>query len=143
MKKKDFTLEFWQYVIDSSSLINIERNVGITVLERRKGAILLPEQVANEVAFDPKVPKTDPVRKFVESNPQVVTRFQDNEEEEYLRIVSQPGIGPGESSAMAIALKRKLPLIIDEKETRARGKAANHGITTLSGKEFLEGSYGS
>ena len=141
MKKKDFTPELWQHIMDSSSLINIERNVGTRALEKRKGAILIPEQVANEVAFDPRVTKTDPLRRFVIKNPQVVIQFQDDEGEEYLRIVRQPGIGPGEASAMAVALKRKLPLVIDERETKARGKANNHGIATLSWQDFLEGRY--
>jgi predicted nucleic acid-binding protein len=141
MKKKSFTLEFWQCVMDSSSLINIEHKAGIKALEKRKGGILIPEQVAYEVAFDPRVSRTDPLRKFVERYPELVTSFQGEEEEEYLRIASQPGIGPGEASAMAIALKRKLPLVIDEKETKARGKAKNHGIRTLSGQDFINGRY--
>lgn len=141
MKKRDFAAELWQYVMDSSSLINIERNAGIRALERRKGAILIPEEVANEVAFDPRVLKGDRLRQFVIKNPQLIMQFQGDEGEEYLRIVSQPGIGSGEASAMAIASKRNLPLVIDEKNTKARGKADNHGIRTLSGRDFLAGEY--
>lgn len=139
MKKKDFIPEFWKYIIDASSLINIERNEGINELEKRKGGIILPEQVAYEVAYDPRVSKSDPLRKFVLENPEVIIKFQDDEEEEYLRIARQSDIGPGEASAMAMALKRHFPLVIDERETKARGKANNHGITTLSSKDFLEG----
>ena len=141
MKKKDFTHELWKYIMDASSLINIEHNTGINELEKRKGAILMPEQVAKEVAFNPKIKKTDPLRKFVIRNPQVITKFQNDEEVEYLRIMSQPGIGTGEASAIAVALNRNLPLVIDEKETKAKGKANNHGISTLSWQDFLKGRY--
>lgn len=139
MKKKAFALKFWRYIMDSSSLINIQRNVGIRALKKRMGAILIAPQVAYEVAFDPRVRKTDPLRQFVIENPQVVTQFQHDEEEEYLSFASQPGIGPGEASAMAIALKRNIPLVIDERDTKAKGKANNHGIKTLNWKEFLKG----
>jgi len=141
MRKKAFTSELWQCVMDSSSLINIQHNTGIRALEKRKGQILIPGQVAWEVAFDPRIYKNDPLRKFILNNPEVVTNLKDEEEEEYLRIASQQGIDSGEASAMAIALKRNLPLVIDEKETKARGKAKNHGITTLNGKDFLNGKF--
>lgn len=140
MKKKAFAQGFWQYIVDSSSLINIEKNESVRALELRKGAILISERVAYEVADDPKILKTDPLRKFVSGNPQVITQFQDNEEEEYLRILRQQGIDPGEASVMAIALKRRLPLVIDERDTKATGKANNHGIKTLSWQKFLRES---
>jgi predicted nucleic acid-binding protein len=139
MKKKAITLELWQYVMDSSALINIQRNRSIKALEKRKGQILIPEQVAWEVAYDPRVHKNDPLKKFVLDNPDAVITFKGEEGQEYLRFASQLGIGPGEAAAMAVAFKRNIPLVIDEKETKARGKANNHGITTLSGREFLNG----
>jgi predicted nucleic acid-binding protein len=138
MKKKAFTPEFWRYVIDSSSLINIEQKTGVRSLEQRKGAILLSEKVAYEVAHHPKIKKTDLLRQFVLRNPQVVTQFQDDEGKEYLKILQQQGVDPGEASAMAIALKRNLTLIIDERNTKATGKANNHGIKTLGWQEFLK-----
>jgi predicted nucleic acid-binding protein len=137
VKKKAFSREFWQYLIDSSSLINIEQNEGVKTLEQRRGSILISERVAYEVADDPRIRKTDPLRKFILRNPQVITQFQDNEEEEYLWILRQPGIDPGEASVMAIALKRGLPLVIDERHTKATGKANNHGIKTSSWQKFL------
>jgi predicted nucleic acid-binding protein len=140
MKKGRFARELWQYVVDSSSLINIEKTKGAAALKRRKGAILLSERVAFEVAHHPKVLKTDPLRQFVMENPQIVTPFQDNEEEEYLRILLQPGIDQGEASAIAIASKRNLPLVIDERDTKATGKAKNHGVNTLSWRKFVETS---
>jgi hypothetical protein len=39
---------------------------------------------------------------------------------------------------MAIALKRNLTLVIDERNTKATGKANNHGIKTLGWQEFLK-----
>jgi len=139
VKKKAFTREFWQYVVDSSSLINIEQNEGVKTLEQRKGAILISERIAYEVAYHPRVRKTDPLRLFVLENPQMITRFRDNEGEEYLRILKQQGIDAGEASAMAIARKRRLTLVIDERNTKATGKANNHGIKTLGWQKFLRG----
>lgn len=140
MRKKGFARELWEYVVDSTSLINIERNMGIKALRERKGAILISKRVEYEVAHDPKIPKTDSLRQFVLANPQIVTEFQNNEEEEYLRILRQFGIHEGEASVIAIASKRKRPLVIDERETKATGKARNHGVRTLSWQEFLEKS---
>lgn len=136
--KKGVAREFWQYVMDACSLINIQRNKGIKMLADRRGAILISEKVAYEVAEHPKIPKTDPLRQFVERNRQIVTPFQDNEEEQYLLIMQQPGIDEGEASVIAIASKRRLPLVIDERDTKATGKAQNHGVSTLSWQKFLE-----
>jgi len=138
MKKKGFARGFWQYVIDSCSLINIEHNRGVRTLEKRIGAILISEKVAYEVSGDPKVLKTDPLRQFVVASPQIVTQFQNNEEDEYLLVVRQPGIDEGEASVIAIAAKRHLRLVIDERDTKATGKAKNHGVNTLSWQEFLK-----
>jgi len=137
VKKKSFVREFWQYVVDSSSLINIEQNAGVKTLEQRKGAILISEKIAYEVAYHPRILKADPLRQFVLKNAQVITQFQDNEGEEYLRILKQQGIDAGEASAMAIALRRGLTLVIDERNTKATCKANNHGIKTFSWQKFL------
>ena len=138
MKKKGFAREFWQYVMDSSSLINIEQNRGVRTLEQRRGAIIISERVAYEVAENPKILKTDPLRQFVMANPQIVTKFQNDEGEEYLIVLRQPGIDEGEASVIAIASKRQLPLVIDERDTKATGKAKNHNVNTLSWQEFLK-----
>ena len=129
--------ELFQYVFDSSALINIKRNKRMEFLRKHKGGILIPEKVAQEINH-PMVSLDDPLRKFISKYPHVVTPFQNNEEDEYLRIRSQPGIHDGEASAMAVALKRKHPLVIDEKDTKATGKAKNHGINTLNWQEFLK-----
>ncbi len=140
MKKKSFARELWQYMIDSSSLINIEQKRGVRDLKQRRGSILISEKVAYEVAWDPKILKTDPLRQFVVESPQIITQFQDNEEYEYLLVLQQPGIDEGEASVIAIASKRHLPLVIDERDTKATGKAKNHGVETLSWQKFLSGN---
>lgn len=139
MRKKDFSLELWRYIMDSSALINIQRNAGIIILKKRIGAILMPEKVAYEVAYHPMITKTDPLRQFVLENPQLITQFQNNEEDEFLQIRSQPEIDDGEAAAMAIALKRELRLVIDERNTKATGKAKNHGIKVFSSEDFIKG----
>ncbi len=138
MKARGLAREFWQYVIDSSALINIEQNRGMKALLQRIGALLISDRVAFEVAYHPDVRKTDPLRQFVIDYPQIVTQFQNDEEEEYLRILLQPGIDEGEASVIAIAFKRSLPLVIDERDTKATGKAKNHGVDTLSWQRFLQ-----
>jgi len=138
VRKKGFARQLWQYVIDSSSLINIEQNRGVGDLKRRRAAILISERVEYEVARDPKILKAGRLRQFVLDNPQMVTPFQIGEEMEYLRILRQPGIDPGEASVIAIASKRQLPLVIDERDTKASGKARNHGVNTLRWQKFLE-----
>ena len=140
MKKMGVAREFWQYVIDSSALINIEQNIGVRALQQRRGALLISGRVAFEVAYHPEVRKTDPLRQFVVENSQIVTQFRNDEEEEYLRILLQPGIDEGEASVIAIASKRHLPLVIDERDTKATGKAKNHGVNTLSWQKFLKTS---
>ncbi|MEK6689694.1 MAG: hypothetical protein AABY78_00150 [Nitrospirota bacterium] len=90
----------------------------------------MPEKVAEEV----NQPNT-PLSRFIDSYPQVITQFHDNEEEEYLRVRSQVGIDDGEAAAIAIAFKRKLPLVIEDKKGKA--KAENHGIQTFDWKYFL------
>jgi len=139
MKKKGSAREFWLYVIDSSSLINIEHNRGIRTVEQRRGALVISERIAFEVAYHPNIKRTDPLRQFVVENPEIVTKFQNDEEEECLRILQQAGIDYGEASVIAIASKRHLPLVIDERDTKATGKAKNHGVNTLSWQQFLKG----
>ena len=134
MGKKAVQPELIQYVFDASSLINIERSRSMGVLRSVKGAILIPEEVAGEV----NVPGS-PLRRFIVAYPDVVTPFVSvGERHEYLGFCSQLRvIHKGEASAMAIALSRNKILVIDEKETRATGKAREHGINVLSSQEFV------
>jgi predicted nucleic acid-binding protein len=113
--------ELFQYVFDSSALINIKRNKKMGFLRKHKGGILIPEKVAQEINH-PMVSLDDPLRKFISKYSHVVTPFQNNEEDEYLRIRSQPGIHDGEASAMAVALKRKHPLLLMKRIQRLPGR---------------------
>ena len=139
MKKRHVESELWLHVMDASSLINIERTEGIRALNKRKGAMLVPELVAYEVAGDPRVSPSDPLRKWINENSQVVVDLVANEERFFYEIRKQQGIHDGEAAAMAVCLGRKLPLVIDESQVRATGKAKNHGIRTMSSKDFLKG----
>jgi len=122
-----------KHVFDSSSLINIERNRKMTILRSRRQEVLIPEKVEREV----NQPNT-PLHRFITRfRQQVITPFQNNEEDEYLRVRSQRGIHDADAAAIAMALKRRLPLIIDDK--KAREKADDHGIETLSWKDFIQG----
>jgi len=122
--------ELFQFVFDASSLINIERNRKIGKLRRAKGAVLIPEKVAKEVNMP-----NSPLHRFINRYPQVVTPFQANEEEVYLKVRSQIGIDDGEAAAIAVALKRSLPLVIDD--MKGKNKSENHGIKTLGWQDFI------
>ena len=132
-----FQRELFQYVFDACSLINIERDKKTSLLRQRKGSILIPEKVAFEVAFDPRIRSDTPLRHLLLRHPQMVTKFKNSEEVEYLRIRRQPGIGDGEAAAIAVAVKRQLPLVIDD--IKGRQKAENHGVKTLSWRDFIGG----
>jgi predicted nucleic acid-binding protein len=123
----------FQYLFDSSSLINIERNKKMTVLRKRKGEVLIPQKVADEV----KQPNT-PLARFVSSFPDVVVQLKGDEDRQYLRVRSQVGIDDGEAAAIAVAMNRHLPLVIDDKKGSA--KAANHGIQTYTWDDFVKGN---
>jgi predicted nucleic acid-binding protein len=125
-----FQKSLFQYLFDSSSLINIERSKKMTVLRKRRGEVLIPEKVAAEV----NQPNT-PLHRFISKFYQVVIQFQNNEEQEYLRVRSQIGIDDGEAAAIAMAIKRQLPLVIDDK--KGREKAENHGVRILSWQDFI------
>jgi len=126
------TKPLFQYVFDSSSLINIEKGGFMEHLRRRYYEVVLPEKVAEEV----KTPGY-PLENFLESHPSVIVLFTPSEEERYLEIRRQAGIHDGEAAAMTIALSRRLPLVIDESAKRAKGKAKNHDIPCLTSQEFL------
>lgn len=127
-----FQRSLFQYLFDSSSLINIERNKKMTILRKRRGEVLIPEKVAQEV----NQPNT-PLHRFISKFHQVVTQFQKNEEDEYLRVRSQIGIDDGEAAAIAMAVKRRLPLVIDDK--KGREKAEHHGVQTYTWQDFVAG----
>lgn len=123
------------HVFDASSLINIERNKKMKELRERKGSILIPEKIAFEVAFNSKIPSTAPLKKFVPDHPELVAKFTQDEEDEYLQLRSETGIDDGEAAAIAVAYKRKLPLVIEDE--MGKTKAQSLGIPTKSWKEFL------
>jgi len=127
-----FQKSLFQCVFDSSFLINIERNRKMTVLRRRRSEVLIPEKVAAEV----NQPNT-PLHRFLSKFRQVVVGFEGAEEEEYLRIRSQVGIDDGEAAAIALAIRRRLSLVIDDR--KARKKAEHHDIETLSWQDFVKG----
>ena len=126
---------FFQYVFDSSALINIERQGLMTHLRRRRFEVILPEKVSIEV----KTPGF-PLHTFINNHPSMVTMLTSAEEEQYLQIRGQSGIHDGEAAAITLALSRGLPLVIDESQKRGRGKAENHDIRCLTSQGFIQGA---
>lgn len=142
MIRKALEPSLWQCVVDADALINIQSKHGIEKLERLKGSLLITEQVEFDVAKHHKIPRSDPLRKFVERNPNIVTKFEGDEEQEYLQIrATHPHLGAGEASSMAVALKRNLTFVTDEKETKATGRAKHLGIKTINSEDFVKGKY--
>jgi predicted nucleic acid-binding protein len=134
MRKKGYQPGLFQYVFDTSSLINIERLKKMEHLRKRIGEIIIPEKVAEEINHPGK-----PLSNLVQKHPHVVAKFNGREEEEeYLRILRLPGMDPGEAAAIVIALRRKLPLVVDDKVGKATAK--NYGLQTLSWKDFINGA---
>ena len=127
------SLPQFQRLFDASSLIHIENSKkAMRALRRRKDEVRIPQKVAEEV----RKPST-PLAKFIAAFPGVVTRFMnDQESEDYLRVIRQPGIHHGEAAAIAMAINRHLALVVDD--PRAREKARSRGVTTLSWSEFLK-----
>ena len=119
-------------VFDASSLINLKNNKKMNFLRKRKGEILIPEKVADELK---RGSRNDPLHKYVNKYPEVVVNFQNSEEDEYLIIRRQIGIGDGEAAAITIAVQRDLPLVIDD--IKGREKAKNHKIKTMSWQDFV------
>ena len=134
MKRGKFQPGLFQFVFDSSSLINIKNLSRMNILRARKSDILVPQKVAEELTY-PRASQNDPLNRFVLHYPGVVTQFQSNEEIKYLEIRSQFGIHDGEAAAITIALKRQLPLVTDDQ--MALKKAKNHNISVLDSEGFL------
>ena len=122
-----------KHVFDSSSLINIERNRKMSVLRQRRHEVLIPGKVEGEVN-QPNTPLNRFITRFYQ---QVVAPFRNNEEEEYLRVRSQRGIHDADAAAIAMAIRRQLTLVIDDK--KAKEKAENHGVETLTWQDFVKG----
>jgi predicted nucleic acid-binding protein len=120
----------FQHVLDSSSLINFERRRQINELRKRRGEVVIPQKVAEEV----KQPRS-PLKRFFDAYPSLVIPFSQDEEELYLQVRFQQGIDDGEAAAIALAQSRRLPLVIDDK--KGKSKAENHGITCLKSDQFL------
>ena len=101
-------------------------------LRTRRNEVILPAKVADEV----KQP-AQPLTRFLDRYPDVVSPFTSAEENRYLELRGQPGIDDGEAAAITLALSRDIPLVIDDQ--RGRAKAENHGIRCLSWQDWVEG----
>ena len=76
MRKKGYQPGLFQYVFDTSSLINIERLKKMGHLRQRVGEIIIPEKVAEEINHPGK-----PLASLVQKHPQIVAKFNGREEE--------------------------------------------------------------
>jgi predicted nucleic acid-binding protein len=122
---KYLSKSLFQYIFDSSTLIDVERRRLVRYLRKRHNEIVLPKKVSEEVG-QPR----SPLKNFLDSYPQVVISFTSDEEDRYLEVRGQPGIHDGEAAAITLALSRNLPLVIGDK--KGRSKAENHNIRCLT-----------
>jgi len=130
MRRKVPSAALFRYVFDASSLINIERHGLIPKLKQLKDMVLMPKKVADEIDQP-----NSPLSRFIHSCPEVVTDLMDGEDQEYLRVRRQPGIDDGEAAVIAVAIRRHLPVVIDD--AKGKAKAESHGIQTLRWTDFF------
>ena len=101
------------YVLDSCSLIHLERSSDLRRLPPAETRMFVPDRVVREV----NKPKTR-LATWLRVNRRVVTRLLPEEGRLYLRFV-RDGLDDGESAALAMALHREATLVTDDRAARA------------------------
>ena len=123
------------YVFNASSLINLERNKSLRVLEQlaQSRRLVIPDRVAREV----NAPR-NPLESWLSRNRKTVTGLLPEEGTLYLQYLRQthPKIHDGEAAALAVAAHRGCTVVIDDRS--ALQKAAEHNISHLTSGAFLQ-----
>ena len=110
-------------VADAGPLIAFARIEKLALLVEVLGKVLVPEAVIAECLFDAEKPGASAIAKALEKK--VLTRVDDP----VPALPLYPLLDPGESAAIRLALKRSIPLLIDEKT--GRKIATNLGISVI------------
>jgi len=126
------TLSLFPKVFDASSLLSIEKAKRMPALRARRDEVVFPEKVAAEVGG-----RESPLRRFIKKHPGAVVTLTAQEEETFLELLREPDIDEGEAAAIAVAVRRGYPLIIDD--GRARKRAVRLGVKCLGWRDFVDG----
>lgn len=120
------------YVLDSASLIELERSKRLRQLKHPGSRIVIPDRVAREVDR----PRT-PLERWLRRYPKSITRLiPSGEGSTYLKLLAQtdPRIDDGEAAALAICLHRGGTLVTDDRA--AARKAAEHEVRCIDAEQF-------
>jgi len=120
------------YVLDSSSLIHVERSSDLRKLPPPNVRLFIPDRVAREV----NKPR-QPLERWLQRHYSLVTRMLPDEGRDYLtfRIQPETKLDDGEAAALAVAVNRDAALVTDD--MAAQRKAASHGVRCLGTTDFL------
>jgi predicted nucleic acid-binding protein len=123
-------------VFEASSLIELERRKLLRKLTSLGSRVVIPIRVARDIN-NPNVPKSSPLRQWLQQHSSVITRFQTAAENElYMRLlVTRRKLGDGEDSAIAIAFCRALTLVVEDQA--ARQVAEELGMVCKSVKDVF------
>ncbi len=115
-------------VLDTSVLINLHAcGSGALILSAIPNQILVPQEVAAELDHETSRENGEHVflREIVDREIAVVEAMTDEEYELFLHLAtSSPSLGDGEAATIAIASKRELWPVLDER--RGRNRASEH-----------------
>lgn len=118
------------YVFDSSSLIELEHSRNLRHLPTSGGSwIVVPSLVAREVSK-----KGTPLEAWLRHGR--IARFVGPEDEDFLRLLRQPGVHDAECQALAMAYHRGLTLVAEEGPIRREARRLS--VRCINAEEFME-----
>lgn len=120
-------------VADASPLIAFSRINHLEVLSKTLGEIIITEKVEKECLEDMSRPGATALQKAILKN--IITVHDDPNTDQYRELADI--LDEGEASAIALALKMRTSLLIDEKLGRAAAKKLNLKIIGTAGVLLL------
>lgn len=120
-------------VADASPLIAFGRINLLSVLSNTLGMIIIPQTVADECLADITQPGADQIKKAITKK--LIKIQPDVKTNEYYELLDI--LGKGEAAAIALALKLKAGLLIDEKLGRNAAKKLHLKIIGTAGVLLL------
>lgn len=122
-------------VLDASSLIQLERSGrrGMRVLRTRNQEVVITRRVADEVTGE----RASPLTRFITRYPHVVVELDEAEERLFLMALQVPGMDPGEASAIAVAMTRRMTLVCEDGPARRLARQLN--LRLMDWQQFAAG----
>lgn len=103
------------------------------VLRRRKQEVVITRKVAGEVTAW----RTSPLARFITRYPDIVVDLDEAEERLFLMALQVPGMDPGEASAIAVAISRRMTFVCEEGP--ARRLARDFSLPLMDWQQFAAG----